>query len=105
MVQISQGKTYQTVITTYEVTPGTFLDLVDELKGAFDSYIQHQTGFVNAAIHVNDAQTRIANYSQWETREDFQAVLRSAEMRVFNRKFSELCKSFEPVLYEVTADY
>ena len=52
---------------------------------------------------MNDAQTRIANYSKWERREDFQAMLRTPEMRRRNRAISELCKSFEPVMYEVAA--
>ena len=63
------------------------------------------TGFLGAALHVNDAQTRIASYSQWRQREDFLAMLRSAEMRERNRRISALCKSFEPVMYEVAETY
>jgi hypothetical protein len=54
---------------------------------------------------VSDAQTRIANYSQWRRREDFMAMLRSEEMRKRNRKINELCRSFEPVMYEVAATF
>ena len=101
MPTIVQGAEHQTVITTFEVNPGTCQDLLDELKAAYASFIRHQPGFVAAALHVNDAQTRIANYSQWERREDFLAMLRSEEMRGWNRKFTALCRSFEPVMYEV----
>ena len=52
---------------------------------------------------MNDAQTRIANYSQWARREDFQAMLRTEEMRARNRKIGALCRSFEPVMYDVAA--
>ena len=55
----------------------------------------------HAGLHINDAQTRIANYSQWERREDFLAMLRTPEMRAYNRGFQTLCRSFEPVLYDV----
>jgi len=65
--------------------------------------INRQTGFISSGLHVNDAQTRIANYSQWERREDFQAMLRSDEMRERNRRINELCRSFEPVMYDVAA--
>ncbi len=54
---------------------------------------------------MNDAQTRIASYSQWRRREDFLAMLRSDEMRRRNRRISELCRSFEPVMYEVSATF
>jgi quinol monooxygenase YgiN len=101
MPKIEAGAALQTVITTFEVTPGTAQDLLDELHDAYEAFISHQPGFLAAALHVNDAQTRIANYSQWRKREDFLAMLRSGEMRRRNRKINELCKSFEPVMYEV----
>ena len=50
---------------------------------------------------MNDAMTRICNYSQWTRREDYQAMLRSDEMRARNRVINTLCKGFEPVMYEV----
>jgi len=71
------------------------------LEEAYAGFISKQPGFIGAALHVNDAQTRIANYSQWERREDFQAMLRAPEMRERNRRLNELCRSFEPVMYEV----
>lgn len=105
MPTIAKNATCQTVITTFEVTPGTCHDLLDELRSAYDAFVSKQPGFLGAGLHVNDAQTRIANYSQWESREDFQAMLRSDEMRTRNRKINDLCKSFTPVMYEVMEVY
>jgi len=101
MPTISTDQKVQTVITTFEVNPGTCQDLLGELRATCDQVISRQKGFVSAALHVNDAQTRIANYSQWETREDFQAMLRSDEMVARNRKINAMCKNFEPVMYDV----
>lgn len=97
--------TDQTVITTFEVTPGTCADLLDELKSAYADFISKQQGFVRARLHVNDAQTRIANVSHWSDRQDFLAMLRTDEMRERNRRISALCRSFEPVLYELAAEF
>ena len=105
MPKIAKNATLQTVITTFETTPGTCHDLLDALTDAYEVFISKQPGFIAAGLHVNDAQTRIANYSQWEKREDFQAMLRSDEMRKRNRAMNELCKSFEPVMYEVAATF
>ncbi len=105
MIKISKSASHQTVLTTFEMTPGTCQDLLEALTDAYESFISHQPGFIAAALHVNDAQTRIANYSQWRRREDFQAMLRSDEMRVRNRKINEMCKSFEPVMYDVSATF
>jgi quinol monooxygenase YgiN len=101
MLKIDPDAACQTVLTTFEVTPGTCQDVLDLLTEAYRDVISKQPGFISAALHVNDAQTRIANYSQWQRREDFQAMLRSDEMRARNRRVNELCKGFEPVMYDV----
>lgn len=105
MPQISVDSKAQTVITTFETSPGQCQDLLEALQGAYAEFISKQPGFIAAGLHVNDAQTRIANYSQWERREDFLAMLRSPEMRERNRDLTALCRSFEPVLYDVAATY
>lgn len=105
MPTISKANSVQTVITTFEMTPGTCQDLLDALMEAYETFISKQPGFIGAGLHVNDAQTRIANYSQWERREDFQAMLRSDAMRAHTRRFHELCRSFEPVMYDVVASF
>jgi len=105
MPRIATDAELQTVITTFDVTPGTCADLVDELNAAYEAVIRHREGFIAAALHVNDAQTRIAAYSQWRRREDFMDMLKTEEMRARNRRISALCKSFEPVMYEVVNSF
>ncbi len=105
MPKITTEADAQTVITTFEVTPGTCQDLLEALREAYDQFISAQPGFIAAGLHVNDAQTRIANYSQWRNREDFLAMLRTPEMRERNRQFNALCRAFEPVMYDVAAVY
>jgi quinol monooxygenase YgiN len=105
MTTISPEFKGQTVLTTFEMTPGTAHDLMEALTDAYAQFIRHQPGFISASLHMNDAQTRIANYSQWRDRKDFQAMLRTPEMRERNRRIAELCARFEPVMYEVIATY
>lgn len=102
MPTISADFTGQTVITTFEMSPGTAHDLMEALKAAYAEFIRHQPGFIGAGLHMNDAQTRIANYSQWQRREDFLAMLRTPEMRERNRVIGSLCSRFEPVMYDVS---
>ena len=98
---ITAGFDGQTVITTFEMTPGTCADVLDALTDAYTQVIRHQPGFLGGAIHVNDAQCRIATYSRWVKRGDFQAMLRTPEMRERNRAIAAMCSRFEPVMYEV----
>jgi quinol monooxygenase YgiN len=103
MPEITTSFDGQTVITTFEMTPGTADDLMEALQAAYAEFIRHQPGFLGAGLHMNDARTRICNYSKWRRREDFQAMLRTAEMRDRNRRIGAMCKTFEPVMYEVAA--
>ena len=105
MPEITCDNSHQTVVTTFEMTPGTCQDLMDALTDAYENFIRHQPGFIGAGLHVNDAQTRIANYSQWEKRQDFQAMLRTKEMRERNRHIAGLCSRFEPVMYDVVETF
>ena len=102
MPDIRTGQQVQTIICTFDVTPGTAQDLLEALNDAYDTVISRQPGFMAAAVHLNDAQTRIATYSQWRDRKDYQAMLRTQEMRDRNREINAMCRSFEPVMYEVS---
>ena len=101
MLSIASGTAGQTVITTFEMTPATATELMETLQSAFDEVIRHQVGFIGAALHMNDAMTRVCNYSQWRSRDDYKAMLRTPEMIARNRHILTLCKGFEPVMYEV----
>ncbi len=73
MPNIAKDFTGQTVITTFEMTPATATDLMEALQRGYDECISRQPGFIGAELHMNDAMTRICNYSQWRRREDYQA--------------------------------
>ncbi|MCB6178237.1 antibiotic biosynthesis monooxygenase [Rhodobacter sp. Har01] len=105
MPQISKDFQGQTVITTFDTTPAMAFDLMEALEAAYAECISKQPGFIAAGLHMNDARTRVCNYSQWQRREDFQAMLRTPEMRERNRHINELSKSYEPVMYEVVAAF
>ena len=101
MTRISKDFDGQTVICTFDVTPGSAQDVVDALTSAYAEVISRQPGYISGAVHLNDAQTRLATYSQWRDRRDYQAMLRSPEMRERNRAIHSMCRHFEPVMYEV----
>ena len=101
MTQIAAGFPGQTVITTFETSPGNAAELLDLLQAACHEVISRQPGFISVALHMNDAMTRICNYSQWQRRDDYQAMLRTPEMRERHKAIGALSKSFEPVMYEV----
>ncbi len=45
------------------------------LAEATEQVMRHRPGFVSANIHASLDGTRVVNYAQWRSREDFQAML------------------------------
>lgn len=105
MTRIDTNFDGQTVICTFDVTPGSAHDVLDALSDAYANVISQSAGYISGAMHLNDAQTRIATYSQWRDRTDYQAMLRSTEMRERNRAINAMCRHFEPVMYEVVGSW
>lgn len=105
MPNINQDASLQTVLTTFETSPAMCSELMSALRDAYSEFISRQPGFVGAALHVNDARTRVANYSQWRNRDDFKDMLKTDEMRERNQRINALCRGFEPVMYEVFATH
>lgn len=105
MPTIKPDASLQTVLTTFETSPGNCDALMEELGAAYSEFIARQPGFIGAALHVNDARTRVANYSQWQSRDDFKSMLKTDEMQDRNKRIHALCRGFEPVMYEVFATH
>ncbi len=55
MLTISNDTSIQTVITTFEVTPATCQDLLEDLSAACHEVIPKQPGHIASALHINDA--------------------------------------------------
>jgi quinol monooxygenase YgiN len=73
---IRPGDTPVTLINVFRVDPAQQADLVALLTEVTEDVMQHQPGFVSANLHVSLDGTRVVNYAQWRSREDFAAMLR-----------------------------
>lgn len=76
--------------------------LVDLLVEATQRTMRKQPGYLSAAIHKSVDGTRVTNYAQWRSREDFEAIGKNPEVAVHMRAAAQLATSFEPHLYEVS---
>jgi len=101
MTTISTKRKLQTVLSTFEVNPVNCQDLIDHISDLCARILRFQPGFISSSLHVNDARTRVANYTQWETREAFQDMLRREDIRPDIKKAAALADKFEPVMYDV----
>jgi quinol monooxygenase YgiN len=99
---ISTGSPLVTLINVFTVSPDDQQQLVDLLVEATDKVIRHRPGFISANIHASLDGTRVTNYAQWRSREDFAAMLDDPEAIPHLRGASAIATA-EPHLYQVAS--
>ena len=102
MTTISTEKNLVTLINVFTVTPENQQRLVDLLVEATQSVMRNQPGYISANIHKSLDGTRVTNYAQWRSQEEFDATEKNPEVVVHMRAASQLATSIEPHLYEVS---
>ena len=100
MTTITTANDVVTLINVFTVEPQQQQRLVDVLVTATETVIGKQPGFVSANIHKSLDGTRVANYAQWRSREDFEAMLANPEAAVHMREATTIA-TFDAHLYEV----
>lgn len=105
MTVIQAGSTPLTLINVFTVAPERQGELIAHLRDATEQTMRHQRGFVSANIHASFDGTRVVNYAQWQTRQDFEAMLANTPAQAHMASAVEIVTSAEPKLYEVTHTY
>lgn len=100
MTQITVGQDVVTLINVFTVAPEDQQRLVDLLVEATEQVMSKQPGYVAANIHRSLDGTKVTNYAQWRSPQDFQALARNPEAAAHMRRAQALA-TFEPSLYEV----
>lgn len=100
---ISKDQPVVTLINTFTVAPERQEELVQLLVEATENVMKHLPGFVSANIHRGLDGRQVANYAQWRSQEDFNAMLRNPEAQAHMRPIAEMAQ-FDPVLYVVADD-
>ena len=100
MATIEKGAPLVTLVNVFTVEPDDQDELVQLLIEATEKTMKHLPGFVSANIHKSFDGTRVVNYAQWRTKEDFEALKTTPKALPHMLKAALLAK-FEPILCEV----
>lgn len=101
MARISSEMGVVTLINVFEVAPEDQGRLIQLLVGATEEVMSGRPGYVSANIHASLDGTRVTNYAQWRSREDFEAMLRDPAAAAHMGEAAKIAVGFEPHLYEV----
>jgi quinol monooxygenase YgiN len=97
---INQAADVVTLINVFRCEPPRQTELVELLSHATDEVIRHRPGFVSANIHASLDGTRVANYAQWRSVQDFEQMLADPTCQAHMSAASAIGAA-EPVLYRV----
>lgn len=89
-----------TLVNVFTVTPGRQQELVDVLVDATELVMADRPGFISANIHLSDDGTRVVNYAQWRSREEFSAMQADPRARAHMRRAAEIAR-YDPIVCEV----
>ena len=103
MTPIDSAAAGVTLINIFTVEPTRQAELVALLDEATTQVMRHQRGFISASIHKSLDGRKVANYAQWHTKEDFDAMLKIPECQQHMAKAATLAEPFEPMLYAVAS--
>ncbi len=102
MTTITTNKNMVTLINVFTVEPENQQRLVDLLTEATKLAMKKQPGYISANIHKSLDGTRVTNYAQWRSKDDFEAMLQNPEAAKHMKEASQLAIKIEPHLYEVS---
>lgn len=91
-----------TLINVFSVAPDRAEELLQLLTEATEKVMRHRRGFVSANLHLGIDGRHVANYAQWRSVEDFEAMLADPEAREHMAAAAAIADS-APVLYRVAS--
>ena len=100
MPSISKENKVIALINVFTVEPANQQKVVDVLVRATETTMKNFTGFISATIHKSVDGVRVANYAQWRSQQDFEAMRNNPEAQAHMKPLMELSKP-DFHLYEV----
>ena len=91
-----------TLINVFTVAPANQQQLVERWQEATEDVMRHQPGFISASIHRSYDGTKVINYAQWESREQFAAMFQDPKASARLTQLAELGTP-DPVVCEVVS--
>jgi len=97
---ITTNASHVTLINVFTVKPEDQDRLVKLLVEATDTVMSKIPGFVSANIHKSADGVRVANYAQWRSADDFQAMLKNPQAQKHMAPIAEFA-TYDAHLYSV----
>lgn len=101
MTTLDPNDAYVTLINTFTVDPAKADELLAILSEATGHGMRQRPGFVSANLHVSLDGRHVANYAQWRSQADIDAMMDDPKAQEHMRKAAKVAMSFDPIYYEL----
>ena len=99
MVTLDPDAGHLVLINTFTVEPDRADELLAGLTRATEDHMRHRPGFVSANLHLSQDRRHVANYAQWRSQADLDAMMADPEARAHMGRAGAIATSFDPVYY------
>ena len=98
---LDPGAGYVVLINTFTVAPSRAEELLAVLSEATENSMRHRPGFVSANLHVSQDRRHVANYAQWRSQADLDAMMQDPAAREHMQSAGAIATAFDPIYYEL----
>lgn len=103
VTQIDTANEVATLVNVFAVAPEDQEELVKVLEDATEQVMRHLPGFVSANIHTSLDGTRVVNYAQWRSADDFQKMMSNSAAGEHMQRAADIANHYDPNLYRVSS--
>jgi len=97
-MRVSREGNLVTVINVFEMKPEQQQEVIDQWI-RFAEVVTDEPGMIGAALHQSTDGTRVVNYAQWRSEEDFESFVKKYREQMEARR--PLAERVDPHLYEI----
>ena len=101
MVKLDPSNGVCTLINTFTVDPDKAEELLQVLSEATAHGMKQRPGFISANLHVSEDRKHVANYAQWRSKADVDAMMADPASKEHMEKAAGIASKFEPIYYEL----
>jgi quinol monooxygenase YgiN len=90
-----------TLVNVFTVDPTRQIELVDALDDATRKIFVTLPGFISANLHTSLDGTRVINYAQWASEQQYKDALQRADVREHLTEATAVADKWDPTLVRV----
>ena len=104
-ITVTAGADQVTLVNVFQVDPSRQIELVEALESATEKLFVTTPGFISANLHLSLDGTRVINYAQWASEQQYHDALQRPDVREHLVGAAAIAESYDPTLVRVRSTH